>query len=281
MSRLLRAKTRSTARLSHTKAAPGSAATLRGRSRTGNSPAPHTIMSESPALDLSAAKGPILPAANVAATPVEPEGAYVRVPPPPRAVTRRLARSGRSTRSRLASRPIRLARCRTRHAGFAQLQSSLQLQLLRLHRSILDRWSQLQRQAPSQIQRDHIGLVPRSRISHQSRRALHEKLHVRRRICRPRSNLQLGSQTYINSVDDPVNGYSSVVYPHNFAPMLLIGFGNIIPRAYRHFSVPFEIGAAYTGAPLISVPSMAPHAPRTVLQLRQKLKHRQSQAGDR
>jgi hypothetical protein len=69
----------------------------------------------------------------------------------------------------------------------------------------------------------------------------------------PGQTFVLGSQTFLNSVDDPVSGSSSVVYPHTFSPMLLIGVGNIIPRSGRHFSVPFEIGAAYTGAPKINV----------------------------
>jgi hypothetical protein len=63
----------------------------------------------------------------------------------------------------------------------------------------------------------------------------------------------LGSQTYINSVDDPVGGSAMVVFPRKVAPMLLLGFGNIIPRSGRHLSFPMEFGAAYTGAPVISV----------------------------
>jgi hypothetical protein len=35
--------------------------------------------------------------------------------------------------------------------------------------------------------------------------------------------------------------------------MLLFGFGNIIPRNGSHFSFPVEFGAAYTGAPQMSV----------------------------
>jgi hypothetical protein len=63
----------------------------------------------------------------------------------------------------------------------------------------------------------------------------------------------LGSQTYINSVDDPVGGSAMVVFPRRVAPMLLLGFGNMIPRSGRHLSFPMEFGAAYTGAPVISV----------------------------
>jgi hypothetical protein len=70
----------------------------------------------------------------------------------------------------------------------------------------------------------------------------------------PGRTFVLGTQTFLNSVDDPVTGSSSVIYPHAFAPMLLIGYGNIIPRIRGgHLSVPFELGAAYTGAPVISV----------------------------
>jgi len=69
----------------------------------------------------------------------------------------------------------------------------------------------------------------------------------------PGQTFVLGSQTFINSVDDPVSGTSSVVYTRKFAPMLLIGYGNIIPRSHRHLSFPVEFGVAYTGAPQISV----------------------------
>jgi hypothetical protein len=69
----------------------------------------------------------------------------------------------------------------------------------------------------------------------------------------PGQTFVLGTQTFLNSVDDPVNGASSVVYTRKFAPMLLLGYGNIIPRTGRHLSFPVEFGAAYTGAPQISV----------------------------
>jgi hypothetical protein len=69
----------------------------------------------------------------------------------------------------------------------------------------------------------------------------------------PGQTFVLGTQTFLNSVDDPMRGTSSVVYARSFSPMLLLGYGNIIPRSYKHFSVPFEFGAAYTGAPQINV----------------------------
>jgi hypothetical protein len=63
----------------------------------------------------------------------------------------------------------------------------------------------------------------------------------------------LSDTSYINSVDDPVGGSASVIYGHNFAPTLMFGMSNIIPRNGRHFSMPLEFGAAYTQAPLMNV----------------------------
>lgn len=69
----------------------------------------------------------------------------------------------------------------------------------------------------------------------------------------PGKTFVLGTQTYTNSVDDPVSGLSGVVFPHKFAPLLLIGWGNILPRSGRRLSFPVEIGVAYTGASVIDV----------------------------
>ncbi len=64
---------------------------------------------------------------------------------------------------------------------------------------------------------------------------------------------ELGDQGFTNSTNDPVKGTANAVFPHKFAPMLAIGFGNLIPRSGRHFSFPFEVGVAYTGAAQINV----------------------------
>jgi hypothetical protein len=64
---------------------------------------------------------------------------------------------------------------------------------------------------------------------------------------------KLSTQTFLNSVDDPVNGYSSVVYPHSIAPMVLFGFRNTVPHTSGHLTIPVEFGVAYTGAPKINV----------------------------
>jgi hypothetical protein len=69
----------------------------------------------------------------------------------------------------------------------------------------------------------------------------------------PGKTFVLGTQTFLNSVDDPASGSSSVIYPRTFAPLLLFGYGNVLPRTRQHLSLPIEAGVAYTGAPVINV----------------------------
>jgi hypothetical protein len=69
----------------------------------------------------------------------------------------------------------------------------------------------------------------------------------------PAESFQLDNVNYINSIDDPVGGNASFVYHHHIAPALMFGFSNIIPRDGSQFSVPFEFGVAYTGAPQMAV----------------------------
>jgi hypothetical protein len=47
---------------------------------------------------------------------------------------------------------------------------------------------------------------------------------------------------------NPVHGTGSVVF-RKAAPMITAGWGNLLPRSGRHFSIPFEFGVAITGAP--------------------------------
>ena len=63
----------------------------------------------------------------------------------------------------------------------------------------------------------------------------------------------LGGTTYLNSVDDPIHGTGSIAYGKTLAPMLLLGFGNILPRSGRHFSVPIEFGGAYLRPPTLNI----------------------------
>ncbi len=63
----------------------------------------------------------------------------------------------------------------------------------------------------------------------------------------------LGGTNYINSVDDPIHGAASIAYGKQIAPMVLLGFGNILPRSGRHVSMPFEFGGAYMRAPTLNL----------------------------
>lgn len=58
----------------------------------------------------------------------------------------------------------------------------------------------------------------------------------------------LNNVTYISSTTDPVMGTGSVKF-NKAAPKLTAGFGNMLPRSGRHFSMPLEVGFAYEGDP--------------------------------
>ena len=57
----------------------------------------------------------------------------------------------------------------------------------------------------------------------------------------------LGNSTYLSNPANPING-SGKLTTNKVAPMLMLGFGNLVPRT-RHFSVSFEFGAAFHGTP--------------------------------
>jgi hypothetical protein len=69
----------------------------------------------------------------------------------------------------------------------------------------------------------------------------------------PGKTFVLGTQTFLNSVDDPVTGSSYVIFPRTIAPLLLLGYGNLLPRSGEHLSLPIEVGVAYTGAAQINL----------------------------
>ncbi len=66
------------------------------------------------------------------------------------------------------------------------------------------------------------------------------------------SSFTLNGNSYISSTTSPVTGTANVNVNH-FSPKLTLGFGNLIPRNGRHFSVPFEIGFAYFGDPKVNL----------------------------
>ena len=58
----------------------------------------------------------------------------------------------------------------------------------------------------------------------------------------------LNSATYTSDPANPIAGAGKVDF-NKAGPMFTVGFGNLLPRSHRHFSIPFEIGAIYTGSP--------------------------------
>lgn len=60
----------------------------------------------------------------------------------------------------------------------------------------------------------------------------------------------LNNVSYLSSTTDPVSGTGSLKFS-KAAPKLTVGFGNMLPRNGRHFSVPVELGFAYQGDPKV------------------------------
>lgn len=58
----------------------------------------------------------------------------------------------------------------------------------------------------------------------------------------------LGGVSYTSNAANPVTGTASLGF-NKVAPSFLIGFGNLIPRNRRRFSLSTEFGVAYTGSP--------------------------------
>jgi hypothetical protein len=61
----------------------------------------------------------------------------------------------------------------------------------------------------------------------------------------------LNGTSYTSDPADPVIGTGKISFS-KAGPMLTMGFGNLVPRHHR-FSIPFEIGAIYTGAPTMAL----------------------------
>lgn len=62
----------------------------------------------------------------------------------------------------------------------------------------------------------------------------------------------LNNVDYQSSVTNPVTGNASLKF-NKAAPKLTFGFGNMLPRNGRHFSVPVELGFAYVGEPKVAL----------------------------
>jgi hypothetical protein len=68
------------------------------------------------------------------------------------------------------------------------------------------------------------------------------------------TSFSLDGYTYYSSQASPVTGNGSVVLNKtNPAFTITTGWGNMIPRSGGHWSFPFEIGAAFVGAPTVNL----------------------------
>ena len=62
----------------------------------------------------------------------------------------------------------------------------------------------------------------------------------------------LNNYTYTSSTAAPVSGTGSIKF-NKAAPKFTVGWGNMLPRSGRRFSVPVEIGFAYFGTPRVAL----------------------------
>ena len=58
----------------------------------------------------------------------------------------------------------------------------------------------------------------------------------------------LGDDDLLSNPANPVNGLALVEY-EKVAPLVTIGWGNVVPRGTRRWSIPVELGVAFTRAP--------------------------------
>lgn len=58
----------------------------------------------------------------------------------------------------------------------------------------------------------------------------------------------LDHSSFRSDPKDPIRGKASITF-QKVAPAFLIGWGNLIPRRPRHFSIPFEFGVVFHGQP--------------------------------
>jgi hypothetical protein len=64
------------------------------------------------------------------------------------------------------------------------------------------------------------------------------------------TSFSLNDDTYYSSSNDPVQGVASLgLHSQKAAFTMTTGWGNMIPSRGRHFSFPFELGAAFIGSP--------------------------------
>lgn len=68
----------------------------------------------------------------------------------------------------------------------------------------------------------------------------------------PGQTFDLGDETLYSSATNPITGSGKVAFDR-VAPTLTLGWGNIIPRGSRRWSIPFELGLVYSRAPRATI----------------------------
>jgi hypothetical protein len=63
-------------------------------------------------------------------------------------------------------------------------------------------------------------------------------------------SFSLGSTTYYSGQSNPVGGAGSLTL-NKVAPMILLGFGNMLPRNQKHFGLNFDAGVVFQGSPKV------------------------------
>jgi hypothetical protein len=66
------------------------------------------------------------------------------------------------------------------------------------------------------------------------------------------NTVTLNDTDYYSDPSNPLHGTGTLAYGRKYAPTVTMGWGNAIPRSGRHLAFPFEIGAAFTGAPTVN-----------------------------
>jgi hypothetical protein len=65
-------------------------------------------------------------------------------------------------------------------------------------------------------------------------------------------SFSLGNANYLSGSTNPITGAGSLTL-NKVAPMLLIGFGNMLPRNQKHFGLNFDVGVAFQGSPKVAL----------------------------
>jgi len=66
------------------------------------------------------------------------------------------------------------------------------------------------------------------------------------------TSISLGGVSYTSNPADPLHGTASITF-NKFAPTIGIGFGNMLPRSARHWSLSTDIGVAFSDAPAFAL----------------------------